>query len=122
MIRRTKQHDTVRQNLKSRHDHPTAEMVYGSVRQTIPDISLATVYRNLRNMADEDEIISFTQSGKEHFDAVNVPHMHVCCKICGKIEDVFFPDEDSGLEFNDGFRVDNVIVQGICSDCRKNMQ
>lgn len=122
MQRRTVQHETVLQDLKKRHDHPTAEMVYDSVSKTIPDISLATVYRNLKNMADADEILSFTQNGREHFDAINLPHMHVCCRNCGKIEDVFFPDGEEGLEFNDGFRVDNVIVQGICSDCRKKMQ
>ena len=105
MKRFSKRRQCILDNLESRKDHPTADMVYRSVRDQIPNISLGTVYRNLKDLADEGVIISFTQNGKEHFDGNNHPHMHLCCSVCGKIEDL--PD----------FMIRNVIIQGVCSDC-----
>lgn len=117
MKRFSKRRQCILDDLESRTDHPTAEMVYSSVRDEIPSISLGTVYRNLKELADKGSIISFTQNGKEHFDGNNHPHIHVCCSVCGKIEDhpltdgLFTPDNDPG------FDITNVIIQGICSDC-----
>ena len=87
MKRFSKRRQCILDNLESRTDHPTAEMVYSSVRKEIPNISLGTVYRNLKDLASEYQILSFTQNGKEHFDGNNHPHIHVCCYLCGKIED-----------------------------------
>jgi len=42
--------------LRSTRIHPTSEQVYESVKKKIPMISLATVYRNLNNMADQEII------------------------------------------------------------------
>lgn len=119
MKRFSKRRQCILDNLESRTDHPTAEMVYSSVREEIPNISLGTVYRNLKDLASDYQILSFTQNGKEHFDGNNHPHIHVCCYLCGKIEDhplnpsLFEPANDPSFE------ITNVIVQGICSDCAK---
>lgn len=117
-MRNTLQRTAVLNDLKNRSDHPTAEMVYNNVKNEIPNISLATVYRNLRSLAKDEEIISFTQNGKEHFDGNTLPHMHLCCKSCGSIEDLTLTEEAvQRMEFPEDFLVRNIIVEGICSKC-----
>ena len=87
MIRYSKQREEILSNLSARSDHPTAEMIYDSVRRDLPRISLGTVHRNLREMADNREILSFTINGKEHFDGNASLHLHLVCTHCGEIWD-----------------------------------
>ncbi len=84
-LRYSKQREVIARNLKNRTDHPSADMVYASVREQMPHISLGTVYRNLKDMTACGEAISFMVNGKEHFDGRNTPHIHLCCSRCGSI-------------------------------------
>ncbi|MDD6429020.1 MAG: transcriptional repressor [Lachnospiraceae bacterium] len=121
MKRFSKRRALILEDLATRTDHPTAEMVYESVRKQIPGISLGTVYRNLKELCDEDQIISFSQNGKEHFDGNNHPHIHVCCKCCGMIWD--HPLDTDALSVLDIplSSVSNVIIQGICDECSRKL-
>ena len=63
--------------------HPSAEMVYEMLRPDFPDISLATVYRNLSRFKSEGLIQSLgTVDGIERFDADTHPHVHFICTGC----------------------------------------
>lgn len=71
MIKRSVQRELIRNNLAHRTDHPTADMVYQSIREELPNISLGTVYRNLRFLVDQGDALSLKLGdGKEHFDAM----------------------------------------------------
>src|SRR5438132_7451675 len=48
----TRQRAAVFDFLRQADSHPTAEDVYAAVRQTIPNISLATVYKALEALVD----------------------------------------------------------------------
>ncbi len=121
MQRTTKQRSAVLADLKNRCDHPTADMVYISVRQQIPNISKGTVYRNLKELTEAEEIISFTEQGIERFDGNASPHIHFCCRRCGRIDDLMLPDVSSlGMLLDDGFLVQNMIIEGICGECRES--
>ena len=76
-------------NLKSRCDHPTAQEVFAEVKSKFPNISLATVYRNLGELAQNGNITIVNAGGEVHFDGDSTPHYHLVCISCGKIEDVF---------------------------------
>ena len=56
MIKHSEQRDCIQHYLSTRLDHPTAEMVYMGIRDELPNISLATVYRNLSLLSDLGEI------------------------------------------------------------------
>jgi Fur family peroxide stress response transcriptional regulator len=118
MKRNTKQRSTILENLKGRCDHPTAEMVYDSVREEIPNISLGTVYRNLRDLSDTGDILAFEENDTWHFDGTSEPHMHFCCRSCGRIDDLMI--DGNNLLLRDGFEVKNIIVEGICRECQEN--
>jgi Fur family peroxide stress response transcriptional regulator len=66
--------------------HPSAEMVHDMLQQEHPDISLATVYRNLSRFKDQGVIQSLgTVHGIERFDANTEPHVHFICHTCGAV-------------------------------------
>ncbi|EJW92052.1 Ferric-uptake regulator, partial [gut metagenome] len=65
-----KKRNAILQCLRQTHAHPSAEMVYDLLQQEHPDISLATVYRNLARFKSQGLIQSLgTVNGVERFDA-----------------------------------------------------
>ena len=116
--------EAVLSNLKMRTDHPSASMVYDSIKNQYPNISLGTVYRNLNELADNGHILRFTTEGKEHFDGNITPHYHFCCSDCGMIFDIF---DDSAFDTENkiseliGCEIDamQIIAHGRCKNCLK---
>ena len=106
--------------------HPSAEWVYENVRAQIPDISLATVYRNLSLFKEQGLIRSLgTVNGVERFDGNTEPHVHFICTQCGGVLDlpqISVPEElNSAVARSSGGRVDSCQLSftGICGECRK---
>jgi len=106
--------------------HPSAEWVFEHVRQEVPDISLATVYRNLSLFKEQGLIVSLgTVKGVERFDGNTEPHVHFICTQCGGVLDlpeISVPEElNSAVARSSGGRVDNCQLSftGICGECRK---
>ncbi len=106
-------------------DHPDAEIVYQQVRERIPTVSLDTVYRNLKLLA-EHGIISFVGISRERvrFDAKRDPHHHFVCIQCGSIRDfesnridAYEPPKEAHA-FGTPVSV-QLEVKGICSRCQK---
>ncbi|PIZ50710.1 hypothetical protein COY27_06375 [Candidatus Woesearchaeota archaeon CG_4_10_14_0_2_um_filter_33_13] len=53
--RETGQKKVIFECIKGLHTHPTAEEVYLLVKKEIPEISLATVYRNLNLLSKKNK-------------------------------------------------------------------
>ena len=69
--------------------HPSADWVFAQLKPEIPDISLATVYRNLSLFKQQGLIVSLgTVSGVERFDGNVDPHVHFICNRCDAIIDL----------------------------------
>ena len=51
-VRQSRQRDLVLEIVRSTMDHPTADWVYRKARRRLRRISLGTVYRNLKQLAD----------------------------------------------------------------------
>ncbi len=129
MKRFSPQRQAVFDAVSSTKSHPTADWVYETVRQTIPKISLGTVYRDLSDLKKEGKIIGFSdENGVEHFDAWVDTHVHLKCTECGKVVDIpGFSSEtiDSQLEEQSGGEIDRAVILcfGRCSECKnKNKQ
>ena len=119
-MRYSRQRELITDIIKGRCDHPTADMIYNSAREIEPNISLGTVYRNLKLLADEGVIITLeTEDKKIHYDGDLSRHSHFICYRCGKIVDLFkpskLPDEvdELGLEVTG----EKCIYYGKCNDC-----
>ena len=75
--------------LRSTVTHPSAEMLHQMLQTEHPDISLATVYRNLALFKSQGIIQSLgTVGGIERFDANIAPHVHFICTSCNAVIDL----------------------------------
>ena len=94
MSRKTKQKVAILRVLKATDHHPTAEWVYGRVRQEISNISLGTVYRDLKSLIKEDEISEVGNGGTQgRFDGTAENHYHLRCRQCNRILDIAEPGD-----------------------------
>lgn len=64
MIKYSRQREAILKDLQSRRDHPTADMVYESVRKEYPNISLGTVYRNLAFLTESGQVLKNYDTGR----------------------------------------------------------
>ncbi len=124
-IRRSKQRDAIYQELSSRKDHPTAEDLYASLKPVMPNLSLATVYRNLRMMVKHGMIITIHTETSDHFDADIHPHYHLHCNECQKIYDLDTPVFPEIHEFAESYEDGEItsyslIFNGICAECKNS--
>ncbi len=112
--------------LRSRRDHPTAELVYSNVKAEFPNISLGTVYRNLNQLAEAGMIAkhSFGGVGIDHFDYNTSPHYHFVCSCCSAVIDlpvdhrVFSAiDAEAARNFDGLIQEHRLYFCGVCKDC-----
>ena len=90
--------------------HPTAEWLYAALRPEYPDLSLGTVYRNLKKFCAEGKARSVgVINGQEHFDGDTSAHSHFVCDCCGRVLDIFEPLVDTEtlerMEAEHGFTI-----------------
>ena len=110
-MKRSRQRDAIVAFLKTRKDHPTADVVYQEIRTIIPNISLGTVYRNLAQLSERGDILRLPCDGKiDHFDADIRPHYHFICNQCGCVKDIELPYADNMDELA-GSSFDGVITK-----------
>lgn len=125
-IKYSRQREAIKHFLMTRKDHPTADVVYNSVRNEFPNISLGTVYRNLSLLADLGEISRLrVGDGVDHFDYDTAPHYHFVCEQCGNVTDLGMDplrevNALNGQELN-GNRIAGHVAYfyGTCGCCRK---
>ncbi len=109
--------------LRSTKSHPNATWIYEEVRKEIPNISLGTVYRNLRMMSRRGEILEMDLTGNHsRFDGNAENHYHFRCLDCGRVFDIDEPidgDIDARVSRSTGFEVisHRLEFRGLCSDC-----
>lgn len=122
-LKHSKQREAILAFLKTRKDHPTADTVYQEIRNTIPNISLGTVYRNLSLLSDRGEILRLSCDGKvDRFDADIHPHYHFICRDCGCVQDIKLPyshqiDQSANEEFDGVITKHSLLFEGLCKDC-----
>ena len=109
--------------------HPTAEWVYQSLKPTIPDLSLGTVYRNLSMFKEEGLVISVgTVNGLERFDGNTAPHTHFICTRCNAVLDLMDINLDNAFLQNVHQRAGGNITDyrlsfyGLCPNCMQAEQ
>ena len=127
MVKYSRQREEIIKNLQSRRDHPTADMIYESVRKEQPNISLGTVYRNLALLTERGEILKLSIDGvSDRYDATTTPHLHFQCRHCNEVSDLSLHlDFDSMLkqasrEFNGIIEGHNTFFYGVCPQCAKS--
>jgi len=121
---RTRQRQRLLEVLRATAAHPTAAELHESLLPELPQLSLATVYRNLEVLVSEGAVEPVASSGRAlRYDANVEPHHHFNCESCGRIQDVELTPprqllvrlrRDHALEAS-RVRID---FYGLCTDCR----
>ncbi len=107
--------------------HPSVEQIYDEVKNDFPTTSLATVYKTVTLLKEQDEVLElgFSEGSNRYDGNKPYPHPHLICTRCGSIVD---PDLESfdgvkdELTSETGFHITNYRLDffGICPDCQKN--
>lgn len=124
-IRVTPQREAIIQYLIASEAHPTAETIYQALAKRFPHMSVATVYNNLRLLADLDLVEEMSSNdAATHFDFALFPHYHAICSNCGKIVDFTYgkmTDVEQVAAAKTGFQVSghHLEVYGLCPDCQR---
>ena len=113
-------------------EHLTTEQIYDLVRETNPEVGLATIYRTVQVLVDlhlidkvtlDDDVARYElRNGnmKHH-------HHHAICLKCGRVfsfEDDLLENLEAAVEDRLGFTVvdHEVKLYGYCRDCRKEIE
>lgn len=119
----TPQRVAIYRELIQSKQHPTADMMFRSIRSTFPNISFDTVNRTLLTFA-EIGVVDVVEvfGGPKRFDPDIDDHHHLHCTVCGKIID-FDCDAYDRLEIpkalTAAFTVTGrrVVLKGFCQSC-----
>ncbi len=85
----TRQRAAVYAYLRSVDTHPTAEQVFAAVRQHVPHISLATIYKALEALCDARLAGRLADdSGPVRYDGRSEAHYHLRCERTGQVRDL----------------------------------
>jgi Fur family peroxide stress response transcriptional regulator len=119
----THQRQRIYEALVSRPGHYSPEEIYEQVKQDLPSISLATVYKNLKTFVSAGVLHEVSPlHGSWRLDAKAEPHHHLVCTRCRSITDLDLDVLDPirlRRKLPPGFRIEkfNVEIRGICKTC-----
>jgi Fur family peroxide stress response transcriptional regulator len=122
-IAATHQRLVVYRALMERMDHPSPEQIYEGVRQELPSISLATIYKTLHLFLQAGIIREVSpHHGSLRIEPNTQRHHHFVCLECHGITDLAPCGVDATpleAQIPAGFVVEQVSMElrGLCSRC-----
>ncbi|MGN1047429.1 MAG: transcriptional repressor [Eubacteriales bacterium] len=125
MKRNTIQRSLVLDAVNKLRCHATADEIYEEIVKEHPNISRATVYRNLNLLSEEGKIRKMEiPGGADRFDHMCHEHCHVRCEKCGRVFDVdmeYITGLEKNIKNDRGFDFTgyDILFRGICPDCKK---
>lgn len=123
-MKNTRQRQAILKVFKTKNKHMNAEQVYEQVHKIDATIGLATVYRNLNLLSEQNLITRVNHPNLGYlYDGNIAPHYHAYCTTCGKLFDVYIPMVEGineQAEQANGFKVDthDIIFEGTCRACQ----
>lgn len=124
-VRMTPQRHAILAYLMGTKSHPTADEIYRSLEGKFPNMSVATVYNNLRLLKDIGLVKELTYGdSSSRFDGNMMDHYHAICIKCGRIDDFDFEGDletaQKQAEIKTGFQAisHRLEVYGICRACQ----
>lgn len=125
--RRTVQKEAVREALKETKEFVSAQDLHRRLIDAGSRIGLATVYRQLNNLAAEGQADTIRMGGEQLFrdcgEDASRHHHHLVCERCGRTVDIEPPSETwfRRVARENGFTVTSHILEifGTCAECRE---
>ncbi|MFP4014878.1 MAG: transcriptional repressor [Chitinispirillaceae bacterium] len=122
--RKSRQRERILEVLQETDSHPTADWIYRKLKDEIPELSLGTVYRNLKVLMSQGLILKLPfGSTYDRYDGQTTPHSHLICERCGYVEDIELPEYSEmkeKIEKMSSFTVTHHRVDflGLCKTCK----
>lgn len=127
-IRITPQRHAVLEYLLTSMTHPTADEIYRALESKFPNMSVATVYNNLRVLKKIGLVRELTYGDdSSRFDCNTTEHYHIICNDCGKIVDfdyIGLDELEAAAEEETGFEISyhRLELYGKCDECKNKQQ
>lgn len=125
-ITMTHQRQVLYEVMQGMTGHPSPEQIFVEVRQRIPAVSLATVYKNIHIFVETGILREVSlHHGSQRLEMNERQHHHLVCSRCKAITDIdaegiaLIPQRtDLGV----GFQVErySVDVIGLCAQCQQS--
>ncbi len=104
--------------------HPSPEEVYARVREHVPSISLATVYKNIHLFVQSGVLREVSlHHGSVRVERNEAAHHHLVCSRCKSIQDI--GEQELGFDARranlpSGFQVERYAIDviGVCAQCQ----
>ena len=122
-IRYSRQREIIFNYLCGTKEHPSAEMIYEVLKVENPNLSLGTVYRNLKLLEEMDKIQRVTTvDNSERYDACCESHAHFVCENCGRVTDlsvINVKDAEGLCNVENAKKISKVsiVFTGTCEEC-----
>ena len=106
--------------------HATADEIYEEIVAEHPNVSRATVYRNLKLLSETGDIRKIEiPGGADCFDHLCHDHCHVKCEKCGRVFDVdmeYIIGLEKNIRNDRGFSFTgyDILFRGICPNCQES--
>jgi Fur family ferric uptake transcriptional regulator len=121
-IRKTRQKEAIREAFLEADRPLSPEEVLSLAQKQAETVSIATVYRNIKGLVEEDWLVPidipgyptrYEVSGKAH-------HHHFQCSDCGAVYDLEGCSIPGKPKLPPGFKYNHheFFVYGSCADCR----
>ena len=122
----TRKREIILELVNKSKKHLTAEQIFLEAKALMEkegenSISMATVYNSLNYLEENGYIRRLKIRGNvDCFDSLFIPHEHMICDKCGKVEDFIVEDLNSLLSEKIGEDIisSELSVHYICSECR----
>lgn len=122
MQRATRQRTAITEAFSSERRPLSPQEVLEIAGATVPELGMATVYRNLKSMTEEGLLRVVTLPGESplYEPAEQAHHHHFQCNTCHRVFDILGCPGDLKNLAPPGFSVDahEIILYGQCKDCR----
>ena len=120
-MRYSHQREAIQEIVYGTNIHPTADWIFQKAKAKIPNISMGTVYRNLKQLEDAKLIKSIYDGNIARYDCNKEPHDHLKCKVCDELIDVQLFDEAirTRIKKQYKFEADDVVMT-IIGTCHKH--
>lgn len=128
-LRPTRARYLILMQVRESNDHMSTEGIQRALRHRGHTVSIATLYQNLKRLAEAGLLASFADSdGLVRFDANTGPHAHLVCTDCGRIADIPLTAEPARRLANNaprparryrGWSISSARLElrGLCPEC-----
>jgi Fur family ferric uptake transcriptional regulator len=125
MPRSTKQRAAIAEALRRAARPLLPPEILSDAQQSVPNLNLATIYRNLNLLIQEQLVAAVHLPGQPtRFEIAGHHHHHFHCRKCDKVFDIHACSSAISQLAPKGFAVDDheVILYGRCPSCRPARQ